>query len=224
MGARAPSPSSPPPPPTSGPTGPVHWEGAARSPLPGAQGGGAQTPRADSGEDRATGCRPGQSQTSQGSEHPRPLRPQTLGRSITEHGHCSALSATSPLGGVHEQPRGSLGGQAGLRSGGPLAPAGSSCPAASGHRCRPHKTARGSGRPTRRVGNGLRLPTQLHVYACLSCLWAQRTPTHAHVHPCTHRPVSLGAAWDPGLPWGRCRPPGSSAAAVSTVDPARRPH
>lgn len=31
-------------------------------------------------------------------------------------------------------------------------------------------------------------------------LWAQRTPTHAHVHPRTHRPVSLGSAWDPGLP------------------------
>lgn len=201
-------------------TGPLHWEGAAQSALPGAQGGRAQTPRAASRENRPAGCRPRPSQTSRGSERLRPLRPHILRASVAEHDHASALPATPPLGGVREQPPGSLGGPAGPRSDRPLTPAGSSCPAASGRRCQPHKTAWGGGRNAHETDRrrAASCHTAARVQARVDTPVGKRTPTPTHVHPRTHQPISPGAAWDTG-----CPPPGSSAAPVSRVDPARGP-
>nr|CAI9711237.1 unnamed protein product [Rangifer tarandus platyrhynchus] len=201
-------------------TGPLHWEGAAQSALPGAQGGTAHTPRAASRENRPAARQPWPSQISWGSERLRPLSPHILRASVTEHGHASALPATPPLGGVREQPPGSLGGPAGPHSNGPLAPAGTSCPAASGHRCRPHKTARGGGGNTHEMARRRAASSYpaARVHACVDTPVGKRTPTPTHVHPRTHQPthqpISLGAAWDTG-----CPPPGSSAAPVSRVDP-----
>ena len=167
---------------------PLLWEGAAQSALPGAQGGRAHTPRAASRENRparAESDRPGLGAPT----HPQSIHP--------ERGHASALPATPPLGGRLDR---ALTGR-------------SPRPAASGHRCRPHKTARGGGRNAHEMGRR----RAARVHACVDTPVGKRTPTPTHVHPRTHQPISLALPGTPGalppeaqLPWSaEWTPPGA---------------
>lgn len=164
--------------------------------LPGAQGGGAQTPRAASGEDRPTRRRPGQSQKP-GLGARRPLRPQTLGGEST---------VTTARAQQHRRQ--------GARTSSPGAPWAAKLDRALGARS-PRLAAPARRRldadagPTRRPGAAAGPRDKLETvfpHSCTlmrvcTCPWAKRTDTHTHthVHPHTHWPVSLGAAWGPGL-------------------------